>query len=211
VALLRGGLRKACCAGGRMSELVTFSELQRRGWTESMVKNFLSPPCETRENPHYRSGPRMRLWRLERVAEAEQMPGFVRARDLARLRSERSKQVTERRREALLAQIEEISVEVTIVPNVLQRAIEHYNAWNAWNPHKERASVDSEPEFLERITVNFIRHELTLYDRELEAVAGKVGVRDAVDLIRCKVFDAIAEAYPEYAAECLKQSLLRGL
>jgi hypothetical protein len=42
----------------------------------------------------------------------------------------------------------------------------------------------SDPAFLERITVNFIRHELTEYDESLQEVAGRMGVDEAMALMR---------------------------
>jgi len=48
------------------------------------------------------------------------------------------------------------------------------------------------------------RH-LTRYDDALEATAGRVGRDTAVRAIRRRIFDAIAEAYPEYDAECRYQ------
>jgi hypothetical protein len=76
-----------------------------------------------------------------------------------------------------------------------------YNDAHEW----EWASANDDPAFLERITVNFIRHKLTRYDHELERLAGKVGVRRAVRVIRRRVYEAIAQAYPQYAAECRRQ------
>ncbi len=56
-------------------------------------------------------------------------------------------------------------------------AIEAYNEWH-WDG--DGAAEDAPAEFLERITVNFIRHNLTAYDRALEEVAGRVGIASAV-------------------------------
>ena len=67
-------------------------------------------------------------------------------------------------------------------------------------------------EFLERITVNFIRHNLTAYDRALEEVAGRVGIASAVqskDLLSHR--RAIGESYPALADECSRQLMRRGL
>lgn len=78
-------------------------------------------------------------------------------------------------------------------------AIEHYN-----NYHDTLGKYDFMPvslcscsrEFLNRITVNYLRHECTDYDYELSEIAGKVGVQDAHDILKERVNEAIYEAYP---------------
>ena len=65
--------------------------------------------------------------------------------------------------------------------------------------------VDRDPVFLDRITVNYIRHELTQYDGALVEVAGQTGIQQAVDAIRARVYEAIADAYPMLADECTRQ------
>jgi hypothetical protein len=67
------------------------------------------------------------------------------------------------------------------------------------------ASRNSDPAFLACIQVNYIRHRLTTYDRDLELAAGRPGAERARDAIREKVYDAIAEAYPDLADECYRQ------
>jgi hypothetical protein len=67
------------------------------------------------------------------------------------------------------------------------------------------ATLESDPSFLQRITVNYLRHRLSRYDSELERLFGKVGVRDAYAALNLKVYSAIADAYPELADECRRQ------
>ena len=45
----------------------------------------------------------------------------------------------------------------------------------------------SDPAVIERITVNFIRRELTEYDESLEKVAGRMGVDEATAMMRSRV------------------------
>ena len=87
-------------------------------------------------------------------------------------------------------------------------AIEAYNEWH-WDG--DGAAEDAPAEFLERITVNFIRHNLTAYDRALEEVAGRVGIASAVQAIRAKIYSAIGESYPALADECSRQLMRRAL
>jgi hypothetical protein len=62
-------------------------------------------------------------------------------------------------------------------------------------------------DFLCRITVNYVRHQMTNYEDSLRKIAGKVGTKEAYLHLKSKVLDAIAEAYPELAAECVRQEI----
>jgi hypothetical protein len=90
---------------------------------------------------------------------------------------------------------------------LLRCAIEDYNgrasARAGWNGRE--ATADSDPAFLARIAVNYVRHSLTRYERDLDRLAGKIGRGEGERLIRRKAYAAIAEAYPHLAAECGRQ------
>jgi len=86
-----------------------------------------------------------------------------------------------------------------------EREMRAWERGQEWYDIGEPASERSDPAFLKRITVNYIRHHLTTYDRHLESVAGKVGVREAVAVIRDRVYGAVADTYPQYRAECNRQ------
>jgi hypothetical protein len=55
---------------------------------------------------------------------------------------------------------------------------------------------------LERITVNYIRRNLTEYETHLKEVAGQAGISEAGRVVRRRVYDEIAAQYPAYAEEC---------
>ena len=50
-----------------------------------------------------------------------------------------------------------------------------------------------------------MRHELTAYEAELAAVAGRVGVHEAYAEIKRLVYGAIGVAYPWLASEARRQ------
>jgi len=80
----------------------------------------------------------------------------------------------------------------------------HYNARErVWG--SASASESSDERFLDRITVNYVRHELTNYDGLLASLHGKVGIAEAKELVRERVYDAICDAYPALLEECLDQ------
>ena len=67
------------------------------------------------------------------------------------------------------------------------------------------ANKHSDADFLDRITVNFLRHCWTKYENELAEIAGKVGAPEAYVTIKQMVLDEITEQYPWLAAECDRQ------
>ena len=69
---------------------------------------------------------------------------------------------------------------------MLRRAIRAYNDRN-----EDGVSQDAPERFLERIIVNYIPNDLTTYDCVLAEVAGRVGIADAVQAIRRRIYVAI--------------------
>lgn len=200
----------------RTDNLLTASKIKERGWTDTMINRFLGEPDQRKTNPHYRSGPPMRLFALARIEATEQRPDVNEqiAKTLARrpARKAAARKAVETKTAQLLREVEEMAVEVEVLPAKEARrlAIESYNDWQFERGDSDNFAFEAScPDFLDRITVNFVRHELTEYDESLEETAGRVGVNVAVSIIREKVYGAIAAAYPHLRKECEKQVRLR--
>src|SRR6266568_504312 len=198
--------------------MLSTSQLKERGWTPALITTFLGHPDVLKPNPYYRSSPPWRLYDVSRVEQAEQTEEWQQAQASATIRSIRGKMVAARQATKLRAQAELLPIAVIRVPltTVVRRAIASYNAFHAEmlaerGHDYEPASEQSDTAFLERISVNFIRHELTEYDTHLEELAGRVGVSIAQIVIRRRVYDEIARIYPEYADECQRQIQYRSL
>ena len=58
---------------------------------------------------------------------------------------------------------------------------------------------------LHRWEVNYIRHELTRYEKLLDQIRGLVGTRDIYTVIKGEILDKIATAYPWLKDECDRQ------
>jgi len=166
-----------------------------------LIKQFLGEPDKLVLNQHYRSGPKIRLWAVERVEKIEKLEAFRVQREKGAKRSTAAAAAASSQRQQLLESIARMEIEVEVLePSTpLERAIDHYNMRN-WLRGR-RAEQGSDPAFLQRIQVDFIRHELTAYDEELDRVACKIGAADARDAIRDKIYYAMAEAYPELEEE----------
>jgi hypothetical protein len=106
----------------------------------------------------------------------------------------------------------QITVPVIDHDVLTQRACEHYNWRQAeraerhgdWDWHS--ATPQSDGFFLERITVNYLRHVHSRYESELATIFGRVGVREGYLALAEKVYTAIAAAYPHLAGECARQA-----
>jgi hypothetical protein len=189
--------------------LVGSTVLRDRGWTPAMIRRFLGEPDKRATNPHHRSGPPMRLYSLERAIFEEQRPEWRWAKERAEERSSLARGAANAKKAQHLAELEAIQVHVLqlAVDEVRRRAIASYNAHKEanWREEWEPATLESGQVFLERISVNYVRHHLTAYDGRMEGAAGRIGAGDARDLIREKVYEAIAKVYPELARECRRQ------
>lgn len=195
---------------------LTQSQLRERGWTPALIKKFLGTPDAERTNPHYRSAAPMLLYALSRVEEVEQQEDWQEAAKKAAERSQTGKSIADRKAAELIQAAEQLPITVTRLPLdiLLSRTIGSYNAFHE-EMYCERgheyqpANKHSHPSFLERITVNYIRHDLTEYDTHLEEVAGRIGVDEAKQVIRRRVYEEMAAIYPEYSEECKRQWLAR--
>jgi hypothetical protein len=104
-----------------------------------------------------------------------------------------------------------IEVEQVDVEDARECAIWSYNERTASEAARledprcqHEATVDSDPEFLDRITVNFLRYDRTSYDAVGENLFRLVGRRQAHELLYERVLGVIAADYPALAAECLR-------
>jgi hypothetical protein len=193
------------------SELYSIPELKSRGWTITTI-NKLGDPDDYRKNPVYSSASPMKMYcksRVELFETSDQFKVHVpsESRKLGAVKAVQTKIGK------LIKQIENFHIEVELVDQtkLQSMAINAYNNLCFNRGKSDIATNNSEQTFLDRITVNFIRHELTSYDEQLYQLYGKTGKEYGVDLVATKIFDKIMEVYPKYKHECHKQLQRRGL
>jgi hypothetical protein len=184
--------------------------LRRPGWTETALERFL-PQCDKSvPNPHYKSGPPSSLYLLSRIEEIERTPEFQEWLKEAQPRKARASaaapKATATKRQKMLDWIDALTVDIKPRPldQIREQAVQNH-AIRAWERGRETSYQDAPQEFLDRITVNFLRHCTTAYERLLDETWGKVGAENAYGLIRARVLAAIADAYPELQSECERQ------
>ncbi len=189
-------------------KMLTRQGLRDRGWTDKLIRVFLGEPDDIR-NPHYRCAAPMKLYSMRRAETAEQTEEFREEQTKAKRRQAAAYRAAETKRSATMAHAESVEFDIPALEmeDLISRACAHYNS-----RHRDQwmmATPKSDPEFLERIAVNYLRHVCTDYDWELRELRWRVGNDLACDTVRTRVLCAIAEAYPLLADECFRQGMCR--
>jgi hypothetical protein len=191
-------------------EFLPVSDIKKRGWTDALIARFLGRPDDTRVNPHYRSGPPMRLYKLDRIERVEASTEYREVQRGRQCKRDSAQKALATKRQKIAEYIARVAI---VVPQLskeelIRRACNHYNERSlrderriGYNP----ASPHSDPAFLDRICVNYLRHCLTSYESHLREIAGKVGAPDAYCAIKTKVLAAIGDAYDWLYEECRQQ------
>jgi hypothetical protein len=211
---LPAAVRRANAAGYR-SDFTSAAGMKEHGWTRTAIEKFLGEPDKLAVNPHCGSGPPMRLYEVKRVLRAQRSKTFQRwlegKHSSSQTRSEAALKAAAVKREQTLQYVEELKIEVPVLSDreVLEQACQHYNERDLLSEKSARvpdvSHLDEVEEFYRRITVNYLRHEMTNYESELRSLHGRTGVDDAIDLLREKIYTAIGEAYPALRNECRRQ------
>ena len=207
---------------GKDGEWISLAGLQLRGWTRAAVRAFLGDPDQRVRNPRGRRAPEICLYRFARVEQAERSAGWQAWKDRNAHRLRASTKAVATKRARLLAQVEALPIQVPALAlaDLQTQAIHHYNmretlmaerhGWREWDGEKELAKPSSDPRFLARITVNYLRHRCTKYEEHLQGIFGRVGVREVYTVLFRRIVDAIAAAYPHLAEECRRQIDAKG-
>lgn len=170
-----------------------------------MIAKLLGDPDQTKQNPHYRKAPPMKLYSPDRVEKAEATDTFCALKEAAQRRSKVGKRTATRRRNALLAEVQ--AEPLPTLPELTQQALTHracaaYNAmWWDRGDYSKHASPHDDAHFLCRISRNYARHCLTQYETRLEKLTGKIGKAEAYGIIKDRINEAIDLAYP-WLTEC---------
>ncbi len=192
---------------------LTLSLLKSGKWTDMAIKKFLGEPDKTAPNPYSRSRPPMKLFLKSRVDEAEKSNEFIswfeKTKENRAATSKRSKATAERKKEDLLNFISNIKIEIIRVEaeNLKEKAITHYQ--DLWDERGDCREVENNApkSFIDRITVNMLRHEYSSYENQLCLIFGKIGVNEGYVLLKNRVLDKISETYPELEEECERQKI----
>ncbi|MDV5149224.1 hypothetical protein R1T08_35090 [Streptomyces sp. SBC-4] len=198
---------------------VTLTGVRRRGWTDSMVRDLLGSPDVQGRDPRRWSLAPVRLYLLVRVETVERTAEFAAASLLSKARSAAAGVYAARRRAAVLTAIRAAPIEVPLLPGpeLERRAVRHRHLLGGRSPGRTGPEPDGSPTgealadgvltdgALTRWQVSYLRHVLSRYESLLDGLYGETGRGDAERLLRRRLYEAIAAAYPALAHECLRR------
>ncbi|RSS59661.1 hypothetical protein [Streptomyces sp. WAC01280] len=190
---------------------VTLTGVRRRGWTDSMVRDLLGSPDVQGRDPRRWSLAPVRLYLLVRVETVERTAEFAAASLLSKARSVAAGVYAERRRAAVLSAIRAEPIEVPLLPGpeLERRAVRHRHLLGGARVPGGGDTGDGPPEAeaeaLARWQVSYLRHALSRYESLLDGLYGETGRGDAGRLLRRRLYEAIAAAYPALARECRRR------
>ena len=176
-----------------------------RKWTDRLIKKYMPVPDEIRNNPHYGQASKMKLYKISRVESIEKNEQFLIDFQKTILRRKSSLKMVETKKDNLLIEISELPISVEIIPRyeLVPLVIDDYNDRNYYKDYLTLRDLDQST--LERLTVNYIRHQLTSYDQCLGLIFSKVGKKEGYRLLIERIYNCISESYPELTRECTLQ------
>lgn len=201
-------------------EHITKKALKTRGWTDKAIDLFLKTHDKEANNPIFRTASPMKLYLTERVEKVEHTKEFQNFQTKNKSKKEGSQKAVETKKKNLLNEINnwKITLENKDMEVIKKNAIYSYNQFKQERSDESEegnydfipANSKSDKVFLNRIMVNYLRHNLSNYDDKLEEIFGKVGKVEAYCIINKKIYSKIAEVYPTLQDECDNQ-LMRKL
>ena len=179
-----------------------------RKWTDRLIKKYMPVPDTIKNNPHFRRASEMKLYKISRVESIEKKELFLIDFQKTILRRKSSSKMVRTKKDNLLIQISELPISVEIIPRneLVPLVIDDYNDRNYFKDYLTFQDLDQST--LQRLTVNYIRHQLTSYNRYLDLILSKVGKEEGYRLLNERIYKCISESYPDLTGECALQ--LRG-
>jgi hypothetical protein len=189
------------------SPYYTKSDLKSIGWTDGAITAFLGEPDSTSRNPYSKQASPVKLFAKERVNQTMQSEPFIawqsKTGSRRRKASDAMKGLMAEKRDALVNQATK-RLRVDWLGNKTVKMLVEA-AMNYWVERKKEylesldknfdwssaPTWDSDPDFLERITLNYVRHECTNYDVLLPKLEGQVGRQVAYESLRNKVSNKV--------------------
>ena len=203
---------------------LTQKSIIERGWSQRLINKYLITPDKEKTNPHYRSGPKMKLYLLSRVEEVESLEEFKEEYITVQKRKQSGKKASETHKnkleQYLLEWLDNIETNIRIpsmsVKQLLKNAILHYNDIHyakIMSCEKEKISFDIDNVqllnkfvnedckkdhilFLRRISTNYLRHSFNDYELLLEETNIKYWKQEAYLKMKNLILDRIVEKYP---------------
>ena len=183
-----------------MGQYYTKTELTER-WSNSLIEKYI-PHCSLEKpNPRHKNGAPMQLYDKGKVRYIESTEAFKADFQKVIIRKIAARERAEKKCEKLKLYVNSVQIKIPTMDKdkLIRNACHHYNSWREWKEGgwdgEWRASPSSDESFLKRITLNYLRHQCTCYEDELDKFRMKVGKQEAHDILQKRINDAIKQKY----------------
>ena len=180
-------------------KLLNKSDVKQLGFNEKLIDKLLPAPT-IKANPWYRNAAPMKLWAESDVLLAMNAHDFkVYQQTKEKRRQSAEKAIATKTRKALEL-VENTTIRVTQLSEkkLAHNALSSKQDWFYSTGQYERNAWDADDKTISRWIDNYIRHELTTYDKNLKVIFGKVGKCAAYERLQERITKAIKEVYPFY-------------
>lgn len=195
------------CADVFVDKTINQTAVKLMGFTDKLIKELLPAP-ELVNNPHHVSGAKMKLWKLSDVEAAMQSSAFQDALDKREKRRKSAEKGVATKKANLEADADKFLGRIRIqridMNQLRERTLQAKRRWCELHDDYSDVCASDEATVI-RWMVNYVRHEMTLYDNQLYQMKGKTGIHEIHDKIHDLILDKIAITYPELADECISQ------
>lgn len=186
----------------------TYSNLSKMGFTKKLIEEHLHEPL-LKDNPHYRMGPKMKLYLAKDVEKFMKTDIFLNYQESRKNRVNAAIKNANKRREEnyryIDDEISKIIVKRVSLDELERLTLEAKLDWLLWTRDDFYGFDDLSDETLARWMINYIRHNLTNYDEILDNIKGKFGVEEAYIKYKKILMLKIKEVYPELFIETKEQ------
>lgn len=197
----------------KKEEYITVTGLvEKRGWTRSMATKLLENlDYKEVNNPHYKCAAPMTLYYLKDIKRIEKTKKFAQLKEKAEKRKISAKKAVETKINTTMdiADTFSVTVERIDLEDLEEFTLEEKQYWydNNWNSDYYRNAYSADEETIKRWMVNFIRHNLSDYEEQLEILEGRTGKNKGYWHFKIKLAEEMKRVYPELEKDIDKYML----
>lgn len=199
--------------------MMTKEKLIERGWSISMIEKLLPVPDKTTVNRYSINNPIVSLYKEDKIEDMEKtnifkmlISAYNKKQKLFEREPKIEKEEFNQNTECSKCNLPNVPLEMLIIEAIIE-----YDGCQDWrgilnNGFREAPSddFDSDRNFFERISVNYIRNKLTDYkhsdfEQKMQRLEEKYGFDEAISILRENIYTDIANKYPELAEEAYYQ------
>ena len=201
----------------KKEEYITVTGLvEKRGWTRSMATKLLENlDYKEVNNPHYKCAAPMTLYYLKDIKRIEKTKKFAQLKEKAEKRKISAKKAVETKINTTvdIADTFSITIERIDLEDLRKYTLEEKQNWynyrffNFLDGEICRNAYSADEETIKRWMVNFIRHNLSDYEEQLEILEGRTGKNKGYWHFKIKLAEEMKRVYPELEKDIDKYML----